>query len=43
MQALSHYEEEAMHKLRRAGFAPERAARNIGHNQRRMTFLSKRG
>ncbi len=40
---LSHYEEAAMlEKLRRAGFAPERAARNIGHNQRRMTFLSKR-
>ncbi|MFN3659053.1 MAG: class I SAM-dependent methyltransferase [Pseudolabrys sp.] len=40
---LSHYEEAAMRdKLRRAGFAPERAARNIGHNQRRMTFLSKR-
>lgn len=40
---LSHYEEAAMlDKLRRAGFAPQRAGHNIGHNQRRMTFLSKR-
>lgn len=40
---LSHYEEAAMlDKLKRAGFAAERAARNIGHNQRRMTFLAKR-
>jgi SAM-dependent methyltransferase len=39
---LSHYTEAAMlEKLKRAGFAPERAARNIGHNQHRMTFLSR--
>jgi len=39
---LSHYTEAAMlEKLKRAGFAPERAARNIGHNQRRMTFLAR--
>jgi SAM-dependent methyltransferase len=37
---LSHYSEPAiLEKLKRAGFAAERAARNIGHNQRRMTFL----
>jgi hypothetical protein len=28
--------------LRSAGFDPQRAPRNIGHNQRRMTFLSRR-
>ena len=40
---LSHYEEaDMLDKLRRAGLAPKRAARNIGHNQRRMTFLSRR-
>jgi hypothetical protein len=25
------------------GFAPQRAARNIGHNQARMTFVATRG
>ena len=39
---LSHYTEAAMmEKLSRAGFAAERSARNIGHNQRRMTFLAR--
>jgi len=39
---LSHYSGNAMREtLNRAGFAPERAARNIGHNQRRMTFLAR--
>jgi SAM-dependent methyltransferase len=39
---LSHYEEAAMlDKLTRAGYAPRRAGHNIGHNQRRMTFLSR--
>jgi SAM-dependent methyltransferase len=39
---LSHYTEAAMlERLRRAGFTAERAARNIGHNQRRMTFLAR--
>lgn len=39
---LSHYDEaEMLVKLRAAGFAPVRAGHNIGHNQRRMTFLSK--
>jgi SAM-dependent methyltransferase len=39
---LSHYTEATMlEKLRRAGFTAERAARNIGHNQRRMTFLAR--
>ncbi len=38
---LSHYTEaDMLAKLRAAGFAPKRAAHNIGHNQRRMTFLS---
>lgn len=38
---LSHYTEAGMlAKLKAAGFAPTRAARNIGHNQHRMTFLS---
>lgn len=38
---LAHYEEAAMlARLRSAGFAPKRAGHNIGHNQRRMTFLS---
>ena len=38
---LSHYEEaDMLAKLKAAGFAPKRAAHNIGHNQRRMTFLS---
>jgi SAM-dependent methyltransferase len=39
---LSHYEETAMlEKFRRAGYAAERAKRNIGHNQLRMTFLAR--
>jgi SAM-dependent methyltransferase len=39
---LSHYDEaEMLEKLRAAGFEPQRARRNIGHNQRRMTFLSR--
>ena len=38
---LSHYEEaDMLAKLKAAGFGPKRAAHNIGHNQRRMTFLS---
>jgi len=38
---LSHYTEtDMLARLKTAGFAPRRAARNIGHNQRRMTFLS---
>ena len=38
---LSHYDEaDMMAKLRAAGFAPKRAAHNIGHNQHRMTFVS---
>lgn len=39
---LSHYTEaDMLAKLKAAGFAPQRAAHNIGHNQHRMTFLSK--
>jgi SAM-dependent methyltransferase len=39
---LSHYTEaDMMAKLKAAGFAPKRAAHNIGHNQHRLTFLSK--
>jgi hypothetical protein len=39
---LSHYTEAAMlERLRKAGFKAERATRNIGHNQWRMTFLSR--
>jgi SAM-dependent methyltransferase len=39
---LSHYTEaEILAKLKAAGFAPQRAAHNIGHNQHRMTFLSR--
>jgi SAM-dependent methyltransferase len=39
---LSHYDDAAMlQKLKSAGYAAERAARNIGHNQRRMTFLAR--
>ncbi len=39
---LSHYEAAAMlAKLKAAGFAAKRAPRNIGHNQRRMTFLAR--
>lgn len=38
---LSHYTEaDMLARLKTAGFAPRRARRNIGHNQRRMTFLS---
>ena len=39
---LSHYEEQAMlEKLKRAGYSARRAQHNIGHNQRRMTFLAR--
>jgi SAM-dependent methyltransferase len=39
---LSHYEAAAMlAKLKAAGFAATRAPRNIGYNQRRMTFLAR--
>jgi SAM-dependent methyltransferase len=39
---LSHYSgTEIVEKLKRAGFTAERANRNIGHNQRRMTFLAR--
>jgi len=39
---LSHYEPHAMlAKLKAADFSATRAARNIGHNQWRMTFLAK--
>ena len=39
---LSHYTEAAiLERLREAGFKPERATRNIGHNQWRMTFLCR--
>ena len=39
---LSHYTQAAMlEKLKAAGFSAQRAARNIGHNQWRMTFLAK--
>jgi SAM-dependent methyltransferase len=39
---LSHYEAAAMlEKLAAAGFSAHRAARNIGHNQWRMTFLAR--
>jgi SAM-dependent methyltransferase len=39
---LSHYTEPAMlERLRKAGFKAERARRNIGHNQWRMTFLCR--
>ena len=38
---LSHYSQAAMlERLTRAGFAAQRAARNLGHNQWRMTFLA---
>ena len=40
---LSHYDEAALlEKLKTAGFAAKRAPRNIGHNQRRMTFLARK-
>ena len=39
---LSHYAEAAMlEKLRAAGYFAQRAPRNIGHNQWRMTFLAR--
>src|SRR5215470_1719475 len=39
---LSHYSEAAaIEKLKNAGFRPERAAHNIGHNQHRMTFVAR--
>jgi SAM-dependent methyltransferase len=39
---LSHYTETAMlERLRAAGYSAERAPRNIGHNQWRMTFLAR--
>ena len=39
---LSHYAEaDLLGKLKRAGYAPERAGHNIGHNQQRMTFLCR--
>ena len=40
---LSHYTQAAMlAKLQAAGFRAERAPRNIGHNQQRMTFLCRK-
>jgi SAM-dependent methyltransferase len=39
---LSHYQEPAMlARLQAAGFVAQRAPRNIGHNQQRMTFLAR--
>jgi SAM-dependent methyltransferase len=39
---LSHYTEAGMlAKLSASGFRAERAERNIGHNQRRMTFVAR--
>jgi SAM-dependent methyltransferase len=39
---LSHYAEaKILERLKRAGYAPERAGHNIGHNQQRMTFLAR--
>ena len=39
---LSHYEEaDMLAKLKAAGFDARRAAHNIGHDQRRMTFLAR--
>jgi hypothetical protein len=39
---LSHYTEaDMLERLKRAGYAPERAGHNIGHNQQRMTFLCR--
>jgi len=39
---LSHYSEAAaIEKLKNAGFRPERAAHNIGHNRQRMTFVAR--
>lgn len=40
---LAHYTEAAMReRLSSAGFTAGRAPRNIGHNQRRMTFFARR-
>jgi SAM-dependent methyltransferase len=40
---LSHYTQAGMlAKLQAAGFWAERARRNIGHNQQRMTFLCRK-
>jgi SAM-dependent methyltransferase len=40
---LSHYTQAAMlARLQAAGFQAERAKRNIGHNQQRMTFLCRK-
>jgi hypothetical protein len=30
-----------LERLKRAGYTPERAGHNIGHNQQRMTFLAR--
>jgi SAM-dependent methyltransferase len=39
---LTHYSEAAMiEKLTAAGFAPQRAPKNIGHNQARMAFTAR--
>ena len=39
---LAQYsEEEIVDLLKDAGFEPERAARNLGHNQARMTFAAR--
>jgi SAM-dependent methyltransferase len=39
---LSHYDEaDMLATLKAAGFTARRAPRNIGHNQRRMTFLAR--
>ena len=40
---LAHYsEDEMLARLRAAGLDAQRAPRNIGHNQRRMTFFAQR-
>jgi hypothetical protein len=39
---VTRYETAAMiARLQAAGFSAERAARNIGHNQARMTFIAR--
>jgi len=39
---LTHYSEAAMNdKLAAAGFAAQRAAKNVGHDQARMAFLAR--
>jgi hypothetical protein len=41
---LTRYGETAMtEKLGTAGFAAQRAAQNIGHNQARMAFIARPG